>query len=177
MKKHLIILFFWVFILSNAFADDDEKRIVSEQKTARISVSGGINLSSYFMIPMNPGLSVEYERLLGKLFSVGIEIGTMWFYTPYFEILGRIYPFSGMFFGLGWGLWLATPEYLNYYHMVFAEFGWKINIKKNTKWHLTPSVAVKMIQPEIKDNNVWKKNSLVMEMLLPELNFKFGYKF
>ena len=78
MKKFLIILLFWIFIISNAFAEDDENNIVSEQKTARNSVSGGINLSSYFfIIYLLPGINIEYERLLGKMFSVGLEIGTI----------------------------------------------------------------------------------------------------
>ena len=173
MKKPLIILFFWVFIISNTFAEDDENKIVSEQKTARNSVSDGINLSSYyFPIPIGPGLSIEYERLLGKIFSVGLEIGTMWFYRPYFEIMGRIYPFRGMFFGLSWGLWWPEPKDSYYFHLISAEFGWKIDLKKNKNWHLTPSIAGRLYG-DPPDND--RKFSI--EMILPVLNFKFGYKF
>ena len=182
MKKYLVILFLCVITNINVFAEEDEKNSF-EQKTERNSFSLGINLSSFFLYPIVPGLSLEYERLLGKYFSAGLETGTIWLIeNHYAEIRTRYYPWSGMFFaGISWGIFnfktymFDGKKYIM--HMITTELGWKINLKKNKKWFLMPSIAARAIDPRIRDNNVWQKNELVMEMILPELNFKIGYAF
>jgi hypothetical protein len=174
MKKSLIILF--LFISLNVFAEDGENNVDSEQETVRNSISGGINIHLYFFVPI-PGLSLEYERLLGKIFSVGLEVGTILFFEPYFIIRGRIYPFSGMFFtGLSWGLWSPSLKYSMYYQMISVELGWKIDMKKD-KWFLMPSILAGLIGPEINNNTIHGQTELRMEMFLLKLDFKIGYKF
>jgi len=178
---------FFMFLLTLLCAN-----ITFGDETAKNSISGGANFFYCFFLGKSgflpPGLSIEYERMLGNKFSVGAEIGGSIGgnigILPYVEIRGRYYPWSKMFFiGVGLGIcifagyqWYSifnedgTMEGIRTWETeIFPsaslEFGWKIDIGKTKKWLLLPSAA----------------GVVVFDYFYPEfiarLNMKIGYKF
>lgn len=175
MKKSFILLFLLFYITSNVFTD--ENGIVFEEKQTMNSIDLGLNFTGYFFspLPIFPSISFDYERLLGKYFSIGLEIGTLWHEALYFEIRGRIYPFSGLFMGLSWGICFVGPGRFNN-QIISTELGWKINMKNN-KWHFMPSVGARLYDPVIYDKDTVNASRFGAQMISMTLNLKIGYKF
>ena len=162
-EEKAIFIFLFVMLYGN---------VVFGQERERNSISGGIYLLGFFDPGLEilelPGFSLEYERLLGSKFSIGIEIGTVFFGASHVEIRGRFYPWSGMFFtGLGFGAFgYAGAPTGGISPAIFPEFGWKIDIGKRNKWFLLPSIKT-MVCFNVRNRVA----------VLPTINLKIGYRF
>jgi len=167
MRK--FIIYFVLTIIVNAGVFSNENINVSDEiKTAKNSISGGFNVyytpfySSFYDLSefSMPGLSIEYERMLGNKFSVNAEISGNLEKLRYLEIQGRFYPWSKMFYtGVGLGVnllggyqWFSifnsdgTMENIRVWDpeifpSLSVEFGWKIGIGKMKRWFFRPSVT------------------------------------
>lgn len=165
MKKRAIFIFLLGFLVSDY--------VVGQEKTKN-SILVGINLSNchpcHMPLLIFPGLSIEYERLLGNKFSVGVEIGTNFIFDspfPYFGVRGRFYPRSGEFFT---GLKLGLVKYpgFHFFPIISPEFGWKFDFEKNNNWFFMPSVAARFtIHNEVP----------IVEWTFISLGIKIGYRF
>jgi len=142
----------------------------------RHMVTGGFNtvlfpnLNAMSFSLLMPGLTLEYEYMLSKNFSLGVGIGTNFLYSLlYSEIQGRWYPWARVFYvEMGLGLY---GKFFYPYLYVFPEAGWKINIGKRNKWALMPTIGGRMLFGKYSDEIA--ANFFV----LSEIGLKMGYKF
>ena len=180
MKKLFLIGILFLFLLTG---------IVFGHESNNNSVAGGINFSilhDYISLPNSLGLGIEYERLLGNKFSVGIDIRTFGpGYLPFAmalnaEIFGRFYPFSGGFFtGLSFGVWgilwaggytgeESFGSHFEGFPKISPELGWKIDFGKINRLFILPSVKMSCIY--IIQNNTIRLGS-------SDFSLKIGYRF
>ena len=170
MKKIIFGIIFYFCVLSVISGQDDPKNMVA----------GGINLTSgpMFLYQPLPGINLEYERILNKMFSIGVDIGSYMYSSymlPYIEFFGSWYPWSEMFFArLGLGVWVFLASSL------MTEVGWKINVGKENTWSLIPSLKVRMLLPLDEENSAQsseRSKVSLFSFLLLDLGFLVGYKF
>jgi hypothetical protein len=148
---------------------------VQGEKSRENVVSLGVNSSSqmqtdfFLAIFIQPGISIGYERVLNKYFSIGLDVGTN-LLSPYAEIQGRYYPWSRMFFmGLGFGILVLGPGASSaFVPLISPEIGWKINIGKTDRLAIIPSTTGRLFL----DNFPGSIQDSVFEICL-----KLGYKF
>ena len=170
MKKIIFGIIFYFCVLSVISGQDDPKNMVA----------CGINLTSgpMFLYQPLPGINLEYERILNKMFSIGVDIGSYMYSSymlPYIEFFGSWYPWSEMFFArLGLGVWVFLASSL------MTEVGWKINVGKENTWSLIPSLKVRMLLPLDEENSAQsseRSKVSLFSFLLLDLGFLVGYKF
>jgi hypothetical protein len=126
-------------------------------------------LSHLILTVLTPGITLEYEYMLNKNFSLGIGIGTLMYFIPYQEIIGRWYPWAKMFYmEISLGIYAIYPFMVSdpFVFYISPEIGWKINIGKKNRWALIPSLGGQVL---------WLEDG--SSTFVTETGLKLGYKF
>ena len=131
----------FVFALMLVF----QSGVVFGQDIPKNSLAVGFSYSLVLPIGAGPGISIEYERLINKMFSISFDVGMDMFVFPYAEIKGRWFPWSGAFFvGVSAGFWSIFP-FENVFSLlaISPNIGWRIPIGNHLV--LLPSFTTRLI--------------------------------
>ena len=178
MKKIIIVVFLIISYVNVAFGDEAAKNSISTGTNILFAFSPKSDSDPVGVSYGGTGFHINYERLLGEKFSIGAEIGSLFFYLlPYLEIQGRFFPWAKMFFiELDFGA-MTTLMFDNgnskdhvftpFPYITFG-FGWKIDLGKKKNWYLLPSIEeIFFLQGLFGSEVIFETN----------LCLKIGYKF
>jgi len=171
MKKQLII-----FLLFLCFAS-----VYAEEVPSINTISGGasaILMPVFLGVPVMPGLTIEYERVLNDNFALAVDFGIDGFILPYIDLCARWYPWAGMFYAnLGLGVWRQGFNTWILMPVISPGIGWKFDIGKPNGWNLITGLTGRIFlfeDTETDDTSV-NKNSTVE--ITAKAFFKVGYSF